>query len=105
MAITRDRFYECFGPKLIEAILRWAIDDSNAVRSRIDDVAAGIVRLVVPQFNVLRAEHGMTEVDVQQVLQALKNDIGTTDILEKSAVLDNLKEIWSTLPDYDWMED
>jgi hypothetical protein len=45
----------------------------------------------------------MTEITEEQALAVLENNIGKLDPLDKDVVLDELKEIWDSLPDYDWM--
>ena len=105
MSITRDQFYNHFGPKQMETVMRYLIQEVNVLRNERNRVGAGIVRLIVPQFNVLRAEHNMTEITVEQALAALENDIGRLEALDMDTVLDDLKSIWDSLPDYDWMEE
>jgi hypothetical protein len=60
--ITRDKFYQHFGPKQMETVMRF----------------------MVKELNVLRARASM-------------------DPLNKDDVLNELNEIWDSLPDYDWM--
>jgi len=105
MTITRDQFYKRFGPKQMETVMRYLIQEVNVLRSERNGLGAGIIRLIVPQLNVLRAEHNMTEITIDQALTALENDIGVLEPLDKDTVLDELKDIWDSLPDYDWMED
>lgn len=103
MAVTRDQFYRHFGPKQMETVMRFLIQETNVLRSDRNQVAAGIVRLIVPQFNVLRAQHNMTEIDEAQALAIFEADIGRLEPLDGADVLDGLKAIWDTLSDYDWM--
>ena len=105
MTISRDDFYKHFGPRLLETIVRYFVDEINTLRTERNRLGAGIVRLVVPQFNVLRAEHGMTQVTEEQALAALENDIGRLELIDKAAMLDNLKTIWDSLPLYDWTDE
>jgi len=105
MTITRDQFYKHFGPKQMETVMRYLIQEVHVLRSERNGLGAGIIRLIVPQLNVLRAEHNMTEITIDQALTALENDIGVLEPLDKDTVLDELKDIWDSLPDYDWMED
>jgi hypothetical protein len=103
--ITRDDFYRHFGPQLLEAIIRFIVQELNTLRSERNKLGAGILRLMVPQINTLRAEHGMTEITLEQAYAVLENDIGKLDPLNKDLILDELKTIWDSLPDYNWMED
>ena len=105
MTISRESFYKHFGPKQIETILRWVRQELNDLRARDGVLTAGIIRLLVQEINLLRAQHSMTARTPEQGYTILKNDIGQLDALNKDDVLDELQAIWDTLPDFDWTEE
>jgi hypothetical protein len=105
MTITRDQFYRAFGPQQMETVVRWVRQELNILRARDGVLAAGIIRMLVAEINLLRQQHGMTLRTPEQGYAALENDIGRLEQLNNEVVLDELKAIWDSLPDYDWMED
>ena len=104
MAVTREQFYKHFGPRQIETVVRYVVQELNTLRNDRNNVCSSIISMLVPQLNILRTEHGMNELTESQALNALFAEIGELEDIDKDAILEELQTIWDSIPAYDWMD-